>query len=367
MSDYQIQKKLDYTERFKNVLQELPDFCTLYFRAVEPTTSILTRYGYAIDLRTFFRFLTSGRIKQFSGKEIQELKSSDMERLSSLDIELYLEYISLYKEQTSGEIKIIENNERAKSRKLSAIRALFKFLYKKSIISTNCAALVDTPKLHEKAIIRLEANEVADLLDTAEQGSGMSSVQRRYHDNTKLRDVAILSLFLGTGIRISELVGIDLNDIDFSKNEFVITRKGGNQETLAFGPEVASALSDYLESRKTVIPLAGHENAFFLSLQRKRITPRAVENLVKKYAQIATPLKKITPHKLRSTYGTMLYQESGDIYLVADVLGHKDVNTTRKHYAAMTEEKSRLAAKYIKLREENIDSPISAASSDEDL
>ena len=277
---------------------------------------------------------------------------TDIDHLSSLDIELYLDYISLYKEQSSEGERIIENNERAKSRKLSAIRALFKYLYKKQLITKNCASLVDTPKLHEKAIIRLDANEVADLLDTVEQGSGMTTTQRRFHDATKIRDVAILSLFLGTGIRISELIGIDLNDIDFTKNEFVVTRKGGNQETLAFGPEVAAALSEYLEERKTVIPLTGHENAFFLSLQRKRITARAVENLVKKYAQIATPLKKITPHKLRSTYGTMLYQESGDIYLVADVLGHKDVNTTRKHYAAMTEEKSRLAARYIKLREE---------------
>lgn len=353
MSEYQIQKKLDYTERFKKILSELPPFCALYFRAIEPTTSILTRYGYAVDLRSFFRFLTSGQIDRFTAKETRELTLSDMELLCSLDIELYLEYISLYKNQTSDGTKIIENNERAKSRKLSAIRALFKFLYKKSLITTNCAALVDTPKLHEKAIIRLDANEVADLLDTAEQGSGMTSAQRRYHDSTKLRDVAILSLFLGTGIRISELVGIDLNDVDFSKNEFVITRKGGNQETLAFGPEVADALSDYLDERKQIIPLSGHESAFFLSMQRKRITPRAVENLVKKYASIATPLKKITPHKLRSTYGTMLYQESGDIYLVADVLGHKDVNTTRKHYAAMTEEKSRLAARYIKLREDS--------------
>ena len=355
MSEYQIQKKLDYTERFKAVLSELPDFCKLYFRAVEPTTSILTRYGYAIDLRTFFKFLTSGQIDRFSDKTPKQLTLSDVELLSSLDIELYLEYISLYKDPSGNGTKIVENNERAKSRKLSAIRAIFKFLYKKSLIRSNCAALVDTPKLHEKAIIRLEANEVADLLDTAEQGAGMTDAQRRFHDTTKLRDVAILSLFLGTGIRISELVGIDLNDVDFSRNEFVVTRKGGSQMTLAFGPEVAQALAEYLEERKTVIPLPGHETAFFLSLQRKRITPRAVENLVKKYAQIATPLKKITPHKLRSTYGTMLYQESGDIYLVADVLGHKDVNTTRKHYAAMTEEKSRLAAKYIKLREEESD------------
>lgn len=368
MSDYQVQKKLDYTMRFKSILSELPDFCTLYFRAVEPTTSILTRYGYAVDLRSFFRFLTSGQIERFAEKEIRSLKLSDIESLTALDIELYLEYISLYKNETADGTKIVENNERAKSRKLSAIRALFKFLYKKSLIQANCAALVDTPKLHEKAIIRLDANEVADLLDTAEQGSGMTKTQRWFHDSTKVRDVAILSLFLGTGIRISELVGIDLNDIDFSKNEFVITRKGGNQETLAFGNEVASALLEYLEERNMVIPLSGHENAFFLSMQRKRITPRAVENLVKKYAQIATPLKKITPHKLRSTYGTMLYQESGDIYLVADVLGHKDVNTTRKHYAAMTEEKSRLAAKYIKLREESpepFEPPIASPSDPE--
>ncbi len=310
MSEYQAQKKLNYTVRFRNVLSDLPDFCQLYFRASEPTTSVLTRYGYAVDLRSFFRFLTSGAIPSFSGKTPQAITLDDLKLLRSLDIELYLEHISMY------------------------------------------PALVDTPKLHEKAIIRLDANEVADLLDTTEQGIGMTKNQRYYHDATKVRDVAILSLFLGTGIRISELVGLDLNDIDFTNNQFVVTRKGGNQEVLAFGPEVQNALLAYLGERRQIIPLAGSEDAFFLSMQKRRITPRAVENLVKKYAQLSTPLKKITPHKLRSTYGTMLYQESGDIYLVADVLGHKDVNTTRKHYAAITEDKSRQAAKYIKLREE---------------
>ena len=131
----------------------------------------------------------------------------------------------------------------------------------------------------------------------------------------------------------------------------MVTRKGGNQETLAFGPEVRDALLAYLEERKTVIPLAGNETAFFLSIQRKRITPRAVENLVKKYAKLTTPLKKITPHKLRSTYGTNLYKETGDIYLVADVLGHKDVNTTRKHYADIDQERKRSARNKVTLRE----------------
>ena len=91
---------------------------------------------------------------------------------------------------------------------------------------------------------------------------------------------------------------------------------------------------------------------FFVSLQKKRISTRAVQNIVKKYAQIAVPLKNITPHKLRSTYGTNLYRETGDIYLVADVLGHKDVNTTRKHYAQIEDDRRRMAAKYVHLREE---------------
>ena len=118
-----------------------------------------------------------------------------------------------------------------------------------------------------------------------------------------------------------------------------------------FGPEVEKALKRYLEVREGITPLAGHEHALFYSAQRKRMGVQAVENMVKKYSKLVTTLKHITPHKLRSTYGTSLYRETGDIYLVADVLGHKDVNTTRKHYAALEDERRRSAAKYVKLRE----------------
>ncbi|MPN16203.1 Tyrosine recombinase XerC [bioreactor metagenome] len=104
--------------------------------------------------------------------------------------------------------------------------------------------------------------------------------------------------------------------------------------------------------RERMTPQIGHEEALFLSLQNRRITVRAVENLVKKYAKLAVPLKNISPHKLRSTFGTTLYRETGDIYLVADVLGHKDVNTTRKHYAAASQDNRRKAAQVVKLRED---------------
>lgn len=346
-SYFKIRKK-DYTDKLRSLLKQLPPFTEYYFRAKESNTTALTRFGYACDLKVFFTFCVK-ELECFSGTILPDISLKQLEALTSRDIEQYLEYLSYYSDEQD---KIRENNERAKARKLSSLRSFFKYYHKQGLLSSDPASLVDTPKLHEKAIIRLEANEVADLLDVTEDGSGLTEKQKKYHNKTSLRDSAILSLFLGTGIRISELVGIDVKDINFSDNSFLVTRKGGNQEKLAFSNEVAFVLKEYFEQRKTIIPAEGHDNAFFLSLQKKRINVRSVENLVEKYARIAAPLKTITPHKLRSTYGTMLYQESGDIYLVADVLGHKDVNTTRKHYAAQSEERRRSATKYIQLREE---------------
>jgi site-specific recombinase XerD len=157
-------------------------------------------------------------------------------------------------------------------------------------------------------------------------------------------------LFLGTGVRVSECVGLNINDVDLENNAFLVTRKGGNQVVLYFPPEVAEALAEYLMEREKVEALPGHEEAFFLSMQKRRITQRAVQNLVKKYAAIAAPLKpRISPHKLRSTFATNLYNKTGDIYLVADVLGHSSVDTTRKHYADMTDARRRMAAEQVDL------------------
>ena len=188
------------------------------------------------------------------------------------------------------------------------------------------------------------------LLDTVSTGDGLTDRQQKLLKFTRVRDTAMLLLFLGTGIRVSECVGLNIEDIDFSLNAFLVTRKGGDQTILYFPEQVAHALQEYLAQREEIIPLEGHEDALFLSMQKRRITQRAVQNLVKKYAQVAAPLKrKISPHKLRSTFGTNLYQETGDIYLVADVLGHSDVNTTRRHYAAMSDAHKREAAKRIAL------------------
>ena len=236
---------------------------------------------------------------------------------------------------------------------MSALRSFYGYFFKRQIISKNPTLLVDMPKLHDKAIIRLDTDEVAMLLDYVDHGGDNLTGQRKaYYEKTKNRDLAILTLLLGTGIRVSECVGLDIQDVDFKNNGIKVTRKGGNEMVVYFGEEVENALKTYLyTTRKNTVPLPGHENALFLSTQKKRMGIQAVENMVKKYAREVTPNKKITPHKLRSTYGTALYKETGDIYLVADVLGHKDVNTTKKHYAAIDENRRRQAAGAVKLRE----------------
>ena len=272
-----------------------------------------------------------------------------MNQITTSDIEKFLEYVGSYDRTVNYENKKItveaENTDCGKARKLSAIRALFKYLFKEEIIKSNVAALVDSPKIHDKAIIRLEADEIANLLDEVENGERLTDGQKRFHEATYKRDLALITLMLGTGIRISECVGLNINDIDFETNSFKVTRKGGNEVVLFINDEIARTLEAYLEQRLELQPEEGDEDALFLSLQKKRITPRSVQNLVKKYSRIIAPLKKISPHKLRSTYGTALYHETSDIYLVADVLGHRDVNTTKKHYAAMSEDEGKLPAR----------------------
>ena len=347
---YSQQRELTLIRRTREMLAELPIICTDFIRAIEPTTQPLTRYVYCCDLKLFFNFITK-ELPAFADKNIPALTPSDISLITSRDIHMYLEYLSLYINEAD---EAITNTEAGRMRKLASLRTFYKYLFMNELITTDVSRLVNMPKRHEKPILRMEIDEVARMLDLVESGSGFNTRQQKYNEATKIRDLAILSLFLGTGIRVSELVGIDIDDVDFNINGFTVTRKGGNQAVLYFPDEVASALKDYLIQRKEIIACPGHENALFLSLQKKRNGVRSIENMVKKYATLAAPLKKrLSPHKLRSTFGTNLYQETGDIYLVADVLGHADVNTTRKHYAAMLDDRRRMAARSVKLRDDS--------------
>lgn len=333
--------------KMRAVLEELPPFCKYFFRGIEEYTSTRTRLAYAYDIRVFFEYLHESN-PECAKMEIKDYPIHLLEKITRQDIEEYLSYMSFYEKDG----KEVTNEERGKARKLASLRSFYRYYFENEMIEKNPAALVPMPKRPEKAIIRLDPNEVALLLEQVENGDKLTSKELEYHKKTKLRDVALLTLLLGTGIRVSECVGLDINDVDFDNCGIKIRRKGGYETIVYFGDEVENALLDYLEQREHIIPQSGHENALFLSLQDRRMSVRSVENLVKKYASRVTSLKKITPHKLRSTYGTELYRATDDIYLVADVLGHKDVNTTRKHYAAQADDRKRNARNVVRLRED---------------
>ena len=345
---YHEQTDVENTLRLRDVLKTLPPFCRDFFRAIEPRTTTKTRISYAYDIRIFFQFLLEQN-PAFRDWSIDAFTVDVLDQLTAVDLEEYEEYLKVYQ---AGD-KTETNGERGLKRKMSSLRSFYAYYFKREMIHTNPTVLVDVPKIHQKSIIRLEADEVALLLDYIEHGGDDLTGQKKvYYEKTKDRDLALVTLLLGTGVRVSECVGLDIEDVDFKNNGIKVTRKGGNEMVVYFGPEVEKALKNYLEVRKNIIPVEGHEPALFYSTQRKRIGVQAVENLVKKYARQVTTTKKITPHKLRSTYGTALYQETGDIYLVADVLGHKDVNTTKKHYAALDDSRRRQAATAVKLRED---------------
>lgn len=344
---YHQQKDIENIRHLRELIKELPNFCGDFFRGIEPRTSSRTRIAYAYDLKVFFDFLQKEN-PSLCKTDMHNISLDNLDNLKVVDIEEYMEYL---KYRFNDKNQQVTNKERGIMRKISSLKSFYNYYYRNERLQNNPAALVQLPKLHEKDIIRLDVDEVALLLDEVESGDALTDKQKAYHAKTKVRDLALLTLLLGTGIRVSECVGLDLDDIDFKNGGIRIVRKGGKEVMVYFGSEVEDALLDYLEERNVIIPQEGHERALFLSLQKKRIAVRSVENLVKKYSRLVTPLKKITPHKLRSTYGTSLYKETGDIYLVADVLGHSDVNTTKKHYAAIEDERRRSARNKVKLRE----------------
>lgn len=347
---YHEQRETSYTLQLRYLLTELPPYARDYFRAAEQKTSAKTRISYAYDLQVFFHFLLE-KNPVLANKTMKDITLEDINLLSGSDIEEYQEYLKYY-ESESGEQK---NGASSIARKMSSLRSFLDYYYKKELLAKNVAMQVDMPKLHEKAIIHLEPDEVAIMLDNIENYENqLTGKKKEFFLKTKIRDIAIITLFLGTGIRVSECVGLDVTDVNFRENSIRIIRKGGNESILYFGDEVEKALLDYINGSRALIAakaLPGEENALFFSLQKKRISVHAVENLVEKYAKEFVPQKKITPHKLRSTFGTSLYQETEDIYLVADVLGHSDVGTTKKHYAAIKDQNRRKAASVVKLRE----------------
>ena len=256
---YHKQLAVENTEKLREVLMEFPAFVRDYFRGLEPTTTTKTRISYAYDLKVFFYFLQR-KNAYFARKEIKDFVVSDLELLEPVDIEEYLEFLKVYQDPNGA---IRTNDERGLHRKLSSLRSFYLYYSKRKLIRNNPTIVVDLPKLHQKQIVRLDPDEVAELLDLVEfGGKDLTGMKKVYYEKNKLRNLAIFTLLLGTGIRVSECVGLDIEHVDFKNNRIKIIRKGGKEDYVYFGDEVEKALMDYIEnSRKQIAAVAGHEHA----------------------------------------------------------------------------------------------------------
>ncbi|MCT7397840.1 tyrosine-type recombinase/integrase [Eubacterium sp. LFL-14] len=331
-------------EKLNRLLEKLPDYIEQFFCALELTCTIKTCVAYAVDITSFFNYLV---LEVFNDGDIKEISLETLDSLTATEIERYLHYLTSYVDKTGH---VISNDASAKSRKLSSIRKMYNYFYTHGKLTTNPALLVSTPKIRKKEIITLEPDESAKLLDKIETGEGLSEKQKKIALNTKLRDVAIVTLLLGTGIRVSECYNINVEDLNFDTCELKIIRKGEKEQIIYCSDEVIDAIKEYIVDERDRYKLKNEdEKALFISLKGNRLSVRSIEYIVKKYASCVTA-KHITPHKLRSSFGTQLYDETGDIYLVANSLGHENINTTKDHYVAMKKERQRSARNIVSIR-----------------
>ena len=218
---YYEQKDIENIKKLREMMKELPPFCTEFFRGIEPRTSTRTRIAYAYDLSVFFDFLKKEN-PVFAKMERMDFKLGHLDQITVTDLEEYMEYL---KYRFNDHNQEVINKERGIMRKISSLKSFYNYFFRTEKLATNPAALVQLPKLHEKEIIRLDVDEVALFLDAVEQGDGLTEKQKAFHNRTRLRDLALMALLLGTGIRVSECVGLDINDIDFKNGGIHIHRK----------------------------------------------------------------------------------------------------------------------------------------------
>jgi site-specific recombinase XerD len=291
-------------------MEDLPQFCQRFLNYCNVRLTKLTACGYLYEIRKFFEFHASQ-----IGTVVSKFTIEHLDKIKCTDIESWLATFT----------KLDMNSI---CRKRSSLQTFLEYYYQRREIQQNAAAPMLMPKLKEKPIKRLTHEEVSRLLAAV-------TPDNRHH----LRDLTILVFFLSTGVRISELIGLDIKHLDMINASFVVTRKGGKVETLYMTEDLQIQLMYYLDSIDTDNP----DTPLFASEDNPRISDVTVRDTLRKYVKIAGLPTYFSPHKLRSTFGTNLYRKTRDIFAVAQVLGHSSVNTTRKHYVAMDEDIKRAA------------------------
>lgn len=347
MKEYRIHNKSDKPDNIVEqeneifleceALEEmLPRFLRTYFIYLKGNVLPRTRLAYLHDVHFFFQYLVQ-ETSLTDAETPKEVTLEELNRLTAMDVNIFIDYCRKYKVETEKGTVIYENNNKTLSRKKSSVSVLFKQLYRDGLLEQNITDGFDpirVPKPGEKEIKALQDDEVMIMLDAVSTGAHLTDHERIYWEKTKFRDKAILILFLTYGLRLSELQQLNVSSFNFKRGEFKIYRKRGKESTMPINRSVEMVLKDYLNNEREHIVIQNEEDgdALFLSLQGKRMTQRAIRELVKKYTSIPlhTGRKEgYSPHKLRATAATSLIGRGNSIYDVQALLDHEQVTTTQ--------------------------------------
>ncbi|WP_270940758.1 tyrosine-type recombinase/integrase [Romboutsia lituseburensis] len=328
-------------ERCISIENSLPKFMKDYFIYLKGSVAVSTRLAYLVDIQFFCSYLVEMQ-ELTSAKDINDISLEEFNKIKARDVNLFLgDYCTRYYKQTSKNTLIFENNNRALARKKSSISTLFKFMYRNEQLDNNITDgfnPIKLPKPQPDAIKRLEIDEVAKMLDSVENGDGLTEKEKVYWKKTKLRDKAILALFVTYGLRLNELRELNISSFNFSRGEFKIYRKRGKEVLMPINHTCELVVKDYIYNERPQSELLNDEykDALFLSLQNKRLTSKSIRQLVKKYTSISMDTSRdngYSPHKLRATAATSLIQNGFSIYDVQNLLDHDNVTTTQLYAA----------------------------------
>lgn len=339
MENYKKSSKAMKSDILFTILDELPSFYKDYILGVpEDVMATSTRVEYARNVREFFQYLENCN-PYFKEKGKKNITIADLKLITKTDANEYAAYLTTYKFQKKEGSEEENYSSKTVSRKISAVSSMYKELIRLDKLNENPFSVIRRPKDKEHVIIHLTEKERKKLLDTAYMGTGLSNESLRFHDG--IRDRAILALLLDTGMRVSELVGLDLSDIDMEECSAIILRKGGKTEEVFFSDSTKILLEEYMANRNGTLK-SYSTPALFISRRYERLGVRGIEYMVKKYAKIAVPMKadKISPHKLRSSFAMAFYEKEPDLLLLKDILGHNNIATTTI-YAKATKKKQK--------------------------
>ncbi len=330
--------------KLSNFLSQLPDFVFEYIELAYNGESVNTQIGYSIDIKVFLEYLRKFKFKDVAA--LEDFTPAHMEQVTLRDLTAFQAYLREYEADIvtldGRHMKCTRrNSEYGINRKLSGIRGLFSYMYKNDMLTQNVTDKIDFKKIHQKMKRPLSSQETVALIDCIYNGGNyFTGRDLAEYENRRLRDVALFTAYLGTGCRVSELINLDITDVDFDSSSFIVTRKGGDQQEVFMPVQVENELFAYMQKRLET-ENAKDEKALFLSRLGKRMTAQSVEKNLKKYCHAVgiTDPDKTRPHALRRTFACNLIADGIDIKMVAELMGHKNIEVTHKYYAQYASQK----------------------------